>query len=91
VLHLPQNVAFYVASQYLVRADRIVQNPKAYFEYLLEDLPWLTRTSGFFEAAWHVMLGEPLHTPERSANPELPLALKWGLWTKISYGKDGVI
>lgn len=88
---MSESLAFYVASQVVVSGSKLVQNPLSYYEYLYEDLPWLTRTSGYFEAAWHVVLGEPLHTPERSLNQELPLALKWGLWTKMSYGKDRVI
>lgn len=82
---------FYTGSQSVVHKDRIRLWPKAELEAFSVDGWFCSEFSGFFEAAWHIMFGEPLSQWPRERDPSLPLILKWGVPTLFSYGDEGVI
>ncbi|CAD7952466.1 unnamed protein product [Amoebophrya sp. A25] len=114
---------FYIASQAIVRRDRVRIQPREWYasffpssvgpardeddisnstpsssnatapvqtdEY--EMMEWFSNNSGLLEAAWPVLMGEELTEVSREADVRLPLALKFDIITKYSYGWNDVI
>lgn len=82
---------FYTGSQSVVRRDRLRAWPREQLAAFGSEGEFCTEMSGYYEAAWHRMFGEPLSQWPRELDPRLPLHLKWGVRTKYSYGDEGVI
>lgn len=82
---------FYTGSQSMVRSDRIRAWPREWYAAMGANGAFCSEFSGYFEAVWHVMFGEPLSQWPREDDPRLPLFLKWGVPTKYSYGDERVI
>jgi len=82
---------FYTGSQSVVRRDRLRAWPRAALAALGADGVWCSDFTGYIEAVWHAMFGEPLSQWPRDADPRLPLYLKWSVPTKYSYGDEHVI
>ncbi|CAD7971924.1 unnamed protein product [Amoebophrya sp. A120] len=102
---MDESFTFYIASQAVVRKDRILRHPQDWYrgflhlseeeeargDSLTEHLRWLSNNSGLLEAAWPAILGEPLTEPTRDEDPRLPLSLKLSITTRYSDGQAGVI
>ena len=83
---------FYIASQAVVRKDRVLRQPRSWFgSFFHQDLIWFSNNSGLLEAAWPVLMGEQLTEPSREADHRLPLSLKLDMITKYSFGWNDVI
>merc|ERR1712168_336522 len=82
---------FYTGSQSIVRKDRIHLWPRSEYAAFGADGPFCSEFTGYFEAVWHAMFGEPLSQWPREHDPSLPLYLKWGTISLFSLGDEGVI
>jgi len=67
-----------------------LRHPVEFYSRFLSDygLGFCGNNSGLIEAAWHVILSEPLKAPSRDDDTRIPLALKFDVPTKFS---DNVI
>lgn len=81
----------YTGSQSVVHRDRARLWSRAELAALAADGPFCSKFSGFYEAVWHAMFGEPLAQPPREGDARLPMFLKWGIPTLYSYGDEGVV
>jgi len=82
---------FYTGSQSIVRKDRILTWPREEFATFMEDGPFCSEFTGYLEAVWHAMFGEPMSQWPREHDPSLPLYLKWSVLSIYSYGDEGVV
>jgi len=81
----------YTGSQSVVRKDRIQLLSKDWLAAMAADGPLCSNYTGYFEAVWHAMFGDPLAQWPRERDPRLPLYLKWGVRSMFSYGDEGVV
>lgn len=82
---------FYTGSQSVVRKDRILAWSRDEYATFMADGPFCSEFTGYFEAVWHAMFGEPMSQWPREHDPSLPLYLKWSVLSLYSYGDEGVV